>query len=80
MKRKRFEKLLIGRHGMSPRKVRESTQNLIELRRRSDDVRGDLFAYNAKTGKVGYVKFYSYKETLNRYEQGKPVVGIGENE
>lgn len=76
MKRKRFEKLLMGRHGMSPRAVRESMQNLIELRRRTEQVRGLLFVHEVETGKFGCVKFYSYKEMLDRYEHDKPVVGI----
>lgn len=76
MKRKRFEKLLMGRHGMSPRAARESTHNLIEARRRAEQVHGNLFLCEKETGMVGRAKFYSYKKMLDLYEHNKPVIGI----
>lgn len=79
MKRKRFEKLLMGRHGKRAREARDTVRELIEIRRATEGYWGVIAFYDIATHTFVKPVFYSYKEMLERIESGKPAIGFTED-
>lgn len=75
MKRKRFEKLLMGRYGKHAREARDTVRELIEIRRHL----GVVTLYDVATHTFVTPAFYPYKEILERIESGKPAIGFTED-
>lgn len=75
MKRKRFEKLLMGRHGKQAREARDAVREMIEYRRTVEGYGGVVAFYDVATHAFVTPVFYPYKEMLERIESGKPPIG-----
>lgn len=79
MKRKRFEKLLMGRCGKHAREARDTVRELIEIRRAIEGHLGVVAFYDVATNTFVTPVFYPYKEMLERIESGKPAIGFTED-
>ena len=78
MKRKRFEKLLIGRHGKSAREVKDAVREMIEIRRAAERCPEVFLFYDIATHAFVTPVFCPYKEMLERIESGKSAIGFAE--
>ena len=74
MKRKRFEKLVMGRFGIPAHAVRHGTRQIIDLRRLADRS-NDVLVFDESTGRWKYMKIRSYAETFARMRKGQAAIG-----
>lgn len=74
MKRKRFEKLVMGRFGIPARAVRHGTRQIIDLRRLADRA-NDVLVFDESTGRWKYMKIRPYAEMFDRMRKGRAAIG-----
>lgn len=77
MKRKRFEKLMMGRYGKAPRDLRDAVRTVIEIRRCVELDHNVYCVYDKNHDVFRAVTVYPYKEMLERIEAEKPVISYG---